>query len=125
MVVATLPWLLSPDNHMWARWITCTLLGLAIPWFREMTYAPVNTISYTVAKYSYGIYLTHIVSLNVTFGMMRDQPAMVQVIVFVAMAGLLPLATFHLIESPMIARGRRLARRHTSRPGQPRLGGAA
>jgi peptidoglycan/LPS O-acetylase OafA/YrhL len=125
LATATLPWMLSPDNHMWARWITCTAIGLTIPWFREITWAPVNAIAYTVAKYSYGIYLTHVVALKIAFGSMAGQTAFIQILAFAAMAILLPVATFHLIESPMIAIGRRVTRRNAARQAQVALAGAA
>jgi peptidoglycan/LPS O-acetylase OafA/YrhL len=84
--------------------------GTSIPWFREMTLAPINTAVHIVAKYSYGIYLTHVAALKVSFGMLYSEPLFIQIFLFVSMAGLLPLAAYHLIESPMIKMGRRVAR---------------
>jgi peptidoglycan/LPS O-acetylase OafA/YrhL len=111
LVFASLPWMLSPGNTMGPRWATCISLGLAIPWFRESASAHLNAIAQTVAKYSYGIYLTHAVALTVAFKLLESEPAIIQGTVFALMAVTLPLAAYHLIERPMIRYGKKLTAR--------------
>ncbi|WP_158206807.1 acyltransferase family protein [Pseudoduganella flava] len=111
MLLAALPWLASAGNQMEPRWLTCLLLGLAIPWFREMPWRWLNAASHTLAQYSYGIYLTHYAALMVAFRQMGDVPFAGQVLAFAAMATLWPYLAFHLVERPMMALGRRVGGR--------------
>jgi peptidoglycan/LPS O-acetylase OafA/YrhL len=106
IVVSAVPWLLSSGNSMSFRWISCLLLGLAIPFFREIKHETFNTITQTIAKYSYGIYLSHVAALRIAFHTLGDQSFGVQITTFVTLAVLFPLAAYHLIEAPMINYGR-------------------
>jgi peptidoglycan/LPS O-acetylase OafA/YrhL len=111
MLLAALPWLASAGNQMEPRWLTCLLLGLAIPWFRELPWRWVNAASHTIAKYSYGIYLTHYAALMVAFRQLGDLPFAAQVLAFAVFATLWPYLAFHLVERPAIALGRRAGAR--------------
>lgn len=112
--LAALPWVLSDGNQMGPRWITCLLLGLAIPWFGELSAPWLNRASHVVAKYSYGIYLTHIAALMVAFRSLDGLPFAAQAAAFAAMAVAFPYLAFHLVEQPMIAVGKRLGSRVAS-----------
>lgn len=111
VALAALPWLASGGNQMGPRWITCLLLGLALPWFGEMSTRWLNRASHVVAKYSYGIYLTHYAALMVAFRVFDHLPFAAQVAAFAAMAVAFPYLAFHLVEQPMIAVGKRLGGR--------------
>ena len=50
---------LSSAMSRYHEWAACLLLGLAIPAFRQISSGVLNAASAAVAKYSYGIYLTH------------------------------------------------------------------
>lgn len=108
MMVAALPWMISEGNQFLPRWITCLALGLTIPLFREMPDSWLTTISKTIAKYSYGIYLTHVAALVIAFSRMSGYPMYVQVAAFAVIAITLPLLAYHLVEYPMIKFGKRL-----------------
>ncbi|HEX8602307.1 MAG TPA: acyltransferase [Pseudoduganella sp.] len=112
--LAALPWVLSDGNQMAPRWITCVLLGLAIPWFGELSTAWLRRASHVVAKYSYGIYLTHVAALMVAFRSLEHLPLAVQLAAFAAMAVAFPCLAFHLVEQPMIAVGKRIGGRVAS-----------
>jgi peptidoglycan/LPS O-acetylase OafA/YrhL len=108
LMVAALPWMTSPGNQFAFRWITCLALGLAIPLFKEMPTSWLTSVSKTIAKYSYGIYLTHVAALTIAFGRMSHYPMYLQVCAFAVIAVILPLMAYHLIEHPMITFGKQL-----------------
>jgi peptidoglycan/LPS O-acetylase OafA/YrhL len=62
-----------------------------------------------VAKYSYGIYLSHIALIMWISGL--PVPVAARVALLVLTAVIVPIAIFHLIEHPMIVVGHRLAER--------------
>ena len=97
------------DNDMYYRWAFCLVLGLIIPWFQEIAFEPLRVGARYVAKYSYGIYLSHIGVMRFSFGLPLSAP--LQWAIFVVSAVAAPLALYHLIEHPMIAAGQRLAKR--------------
>lgn len=116
IAVCALPWLLSPGNQMMFRWISCLMLGLAIPFFREITHEGFNLITQTIAKYSYGIYLSHVAALRIAFHTLSAEPFVIQVAVFIAMAIIFPLLAYHLVEAPMIQFGRHIVGRRKVEP---------
>jgi peptidoglycan/LPS O-acetylase OafA/YrhL len=95
------------DNDMYFRWAFCLALGAAIPWFKEISFRPVQAAAYQVAKYSYGIYLTHLAVMLFCFGLPLPRPA--QWVAFALLAVSCPVALYHLLEHPMILLGHKLA----------------
>ena len=71
-----------------------------------------------IARYSYGIYLSHFILIWFAFVHLADQSMSVRVLTFIGTIGVVPVALYHLIEEPMIKAGGALARRWTSRPGR-------
>ena len=96
-------------------WAVCLLLGVAAPQFREMTAPWLKTASHWIAKYSYGIYLSHIVVMWFAFVYLKAA-APVQWLVFWTLSVAAPVAAYHLVEHPMIRFGNRLAIRFSSSP---------
>lgn len=113
-------WMVAPREHeMLYRWAFCLALGLALPWFREIRF---HGLTHIVAKYSYGIYLTHIAVMVFAFKYVGGWAAW-PVFAVLAVAG--PLLAYHAIEAPGIALGGRLAKRLTewrARRGEGREG---
>jgi peptidoglycan/LPS O-acetylase OafA/YrhL len=109
IAVAAFPWMTSEGNHMLPRWITCLSLGLAIPLFHDVPSRWVNIVSKTIAKYSYGIYLSHVAVMAIAFNLMNQQPYLMQVVTFLILAFTLPFLAFHLVERPMISLGKQIA----------------
>jgi peptidoglycan/LPS O-acetylase OafA/YrhL len=99
----------SREHHMYYRWAFCLTLGLAIPWFQEMRIRPLVRASHYIAKYSYGIYLSHAAVMLFSFGL--PIPWAARSLVFAVLAVISPVLMYHLIEHPMINAGQKVARR--------------
>lgn len=100
--------LATHENDMYYRWAFCIAIGVLIPWFQEIRIRPVKVVAHFVAKYSYGIYLSHIAVISWSFGLPLPQAA--RWVVFVVLAVLCPVAMYHLIEHPLIKIGQQVVR---------------
>jgi peptidoglycan/LPS O-acetylase OafA/YrhL len=98
-------------------WTMCAALGALIPGTRELRLALLARSAATVAKYSYGIYFTHLVSMGVAFVAFPGLPRVLQWAIFFAALASLSCAAYRWIERPGIAFGVRLA----ERIGTPRI----
>jgi len=92
-----------------AGWIVCFTLGAAIPQFADMSSRWLGRVSHRIARYSYGIYLTHYFCLWLAFVRLQFLPKAVQGFVFAAAVWLIPVVLYHFLELPLINVGRRLA----------------
>ncbi len=92
-------------DHERTGWVMCAILGLAVPHFRDMNVRWLGSASHTVAKYSYGIYLAHIIAMWLAFVQLKTYPAWAQWGIFAVVAAGLPVAAYHLLEHPMIRLG--------------------
>jgi peptidoglycan/LPS O-acetylase OafA/YrhL len=98
------------DNvHLIAKmhraWALSLLLGLAIPYTKEMTVSSVKKISHWIAKYSYGIYLSHTIVFWVAIDVMRGFHVWQRAIVLLVGSVCAPIAMYHWIEDPLIKVG--------------------
>jgi peptidoglycan/LPS O-acetylase OafA/YrhL len=98
----------------------CLALGLTLPLFHQVQFAPVVRAAHLIARYSYGIYLCHIPAIAVASHYLHDQPAIVRIAGFLATITLTPILLYHAIEEPMIKLGSRIARGIESGP-EPRI----
>ena len=103
----TIFYLQSPSDLRGA--IGCLLLGFAIPHVAQVSQAGVVKGSQLVARYSYGIYLTHFIALWLAFQAFRGLPSFGQWIAFALLICAIPLVLYHALEAPMIQWGRCLA----------------
>ena len=113
--VATFPIFLlaTREHHLYYRWAFCLALGLTIPWFGEMRWRGLTWPAKVIAKYSYGIYLSHVIIIVTVFDFgLSPLPSW---LLLLGAAIVLPLAMYHLIEDPMIRVGRRVAGHLTAR----------
>ncbi len=94
---------------MASGWIFCLVLGLAIPQFRQIRSERVRGASQTVAKYSYGIYLSHVPVFWFCFWRLNDLPFLTQCLLAAVLCALVPVVAFHAIEQPFIDWGKRFA----------------
>ena len=119
---ATVPiFFLAPQKaDMPYRWIFCLALGLAIPWFQEIRFRPLQVAAHAVAKYSYGIYLSHVTVMIWSSGL--PAPATVRWAICAILLAVVPIAMYHCIEHPMIAAGQNVARRLFRTTGVPAAG---
>jgi peptidoglycan/LPS O-acetylase OafA/YrhL len=98
-----------PQAILLARWFGCLLLGFAVPQFRELSRGWLRTFASIVAKYSYGIYLSHVAAFWVAFILLGDKSFWVQGGACLALSVLFPLGMYHGVEKPMINVGLRIA----------------
>jgi peptidoglycan/LPS O-acetylase OafA/YrhL len=94
-----------------SRWALCLMLGLTAPFFAELNRPMLNKGTELIARYSYGIYLTHLHAQWAALVVLKDQPAAVRYSVLIVLSIGLPVALYHLVEAPMIKLGSRLTRR--------------
>lgn len=88
----------------WSAWLACLVLGLSLPLFRQISNARINTVTLNIAKYSYGIYLSHDLLRN------WMKPTLWTVPLYLLAVALVSVAAYHLIEKPMIDLANRLLR---------------
>lgn len=97
-------------------WAMCLTLGFLIPLWREIASPAFGRVVKEIAKYSYGIYLFHNPIIWLSLVVLGSWPAPLRWSVLVAGMIVVPFAAFHLVESPMIDRGKDIARLLVSRP---------
>lgn len=101
--------------NMPLQWTFCLVIGLAIPLFHDSRVTLVNYLASRIARYSYGIYLFHIIALWAGCTVLRDLPEFLQWAVAFGLLSIMSIGSYHLLEKPAIDLGIRLtARRHPS-----------
>ena len=101
-------WLVSSRQHnMWYRWAFGLALGLAIPFFADISWHWLRRTAQTIAKYSYGIYLTHTTILWFAFTYLASHNRTVQWTALILLSAAVPVIVYHTIEAPMVALGKR------------------
>ena len=96
-------------NDMHFRWLFCLSLGLTIPWFQEIRLRPLKVAAHFVAKYSYGIYLSHLGLIMWSSAL--SVPVAARALILALLAIIVPIAVFHFIGNPMVMTGQKLAKR--------------
>ena len=91
-------------------WGCCLALGIALVSCADMAPGIMSRICHLIARYSYGIYLTHFICIWLAFVLLGYLPWPVRVLVFAIALVVLPLGLYHLVEAPMIKWGSRLTR---------------
>lgn len=99
----------------WTTWVLCVSLGILIPRFREIRSASISRTAELVAKYSYGIYLSHVPLMWLAFNSGVISSGAAQYLVLAAGSVFVPVVLYHLIEHPLIAAGGKLASRFYNR----------
>jgi peptidoglycan/LPS O-acetylase OafA/YrhL len=92
-------------------WVLCLAIGILVSRFREMPRGRLSAVCQIIARYSYGIYLTHFVCIWFAFVRLDSLPPYLQGLVFVLTAVTAPVVLYHAVEAPMIGLGGRLIRR--------------
>ena len=85
----------------------CGVLGVSIPVVRDAARSAYTRVAHTIATYSYGIYLIHLLALRLGFMVLKDQPLVIQAIISIVVLVAACYAGYHLIEKPGIALGQR------------------
>ena len=97
----------KPTNRK--GWYVNLALGLLLPLFRQIRLPCLVRASHEVAKYSYGVYLSHPFALVLGMYVLRGQSLAVQLGVELVTIVLMSVVTYHWLEEPMIQVGRRVA----------------
>lgn len=93
----------------WIEWGLGIAFCMILPMFREMQAAQANKGFHLIAKYSYGIYLSHLPILWFAFERTSGGPVVLRSVLCVAMLVGVPVILYHLIEEPFIRLGSRIA----------------
>jgi peptidoglycan/LPS O-acetylase OafA/YrhL len=95
----------GPDKY----YALSLVLGLAIPRFAEIRWPALTQTCHYIAKYSYGIYLSHFAIIYFAFQRGANLPVGLQVALFLSLLVAVPVLLYHAIEDPMIRLGKRIA----------------
>ena len=89
-------------------WAACFVLGISLPLFRQLSLPALRKAAFTLAKYSYGIYICH------TLILMWMTPTWKTLPLYVLAVAVCSVLAYHLVEHPMIRLGHRItsARKH-------------
>jgi peptidoglycan/LPS O-acetylase OafA/YrhL len=90
-------------------WSCCLILGCAVPQFREIQNPLVQKVCQLIARYSYGIYLTHFLLIWLAFQELSLLPVWLRWAIFTVTAAGVPVGLYQGIERPMILLGKRIA----------------
>ena len=136
IATVSMVWMTSTEKYLPLHIAAFGLcLGLAIPLFREIPWSSVKTVSRIIARYSYGIYLSHFAvqlycfrdSRYPYFKVIHQLPQLhhyarpLHFALCFGLSVLIPLAFYHLLEEPGIRTGQKVARwiAFSKRPGGP------
>jgi peptidoglycan/LPS O-acetylase OafA/YrhL len=103
-------------HHVLLQAAICLLVGLAIPLFRQSRLPKFNLVVQLVARYSYGVYLFHCVSLWLAYHAVSIGSAAFRAGLALASLVVLSVVSYHLLEQPAIRLGAYLSRRRTAQP---------
>jgi peptidoglycan/LPS O-acetylase OafA/YrhL len=92
-------------------WVGCLSLGLLLPLMREIPRA-LHAPCRVIARYSYGIYLVHYITLWLAFQRLAVLSRGGQWAIFATSTAGLAVLMYHAVEQPMIRLGSRLVARH-------------
>jgi peptidoglycan/LPS O-acetylase OafA/YrhL len=91
-----------------AGWLVCLIIGLAVPHFIEMGNPFLQKVSHGIAKYSYGIYLSHYLCIWLSFARLKVFSLQLQWVIFISILLVGPILLYHGLEAPLIVLGKRL-----------------
>jgi len=92
----------------WSDWLICMAIGWTLPMFRQFPAGAFASGAGLVARYSYGIYLSHMPLLWICFRWLHAG-RVVQLTAFATAIVVVPVIVYHGLERPMIALGRRVS----------------
>jgi peptidoglycan/LPS O-acetylase OafA/YrhL len=94
-----------------ASYAACLFLGVTTPLFHDLPASRLTAAAHYVAKYSYGIYLSHVPLMWITHGPLAHAPGIVRWGFLAVSSAVVPVLLFHLVEDPLIRVGKRVASR--------------
>ena len=102
-------WVGRAGQHPYQKWICCLVIGLVVAQCAESTHQFFNRLTHRIAKYSYGLYLGQIPILWLVFVKLNDLRPSLQWPLFIFLIIAVPVASYHLIEHPLIRIGARMS----------------
>jgi peptidoglycan/LPS O-acetylase OafA/YrhL len=104
------------DSSEASGWFCCLLVALLLPQFREMGAGAFSRVCHEIARYSYGVYLTHFIAIWFAFAFLQSIPMAVRWMIFLLILVIVPVVLYHTVEAPMITMGHRLLARQKASP---------
>jgi len=92
-------------------WLFCAVTGLTIPLCFEIRSRWITSASNGIARYSYGIYVSHVPILWLCFVWLPIGPPLVNAVIAVLLTTAVSMLLYHSLEDPAIRIGKRLAMR--------------
>jgi peptidoglycan/LPS O-acetylase OafA/YrhL len=89
----------------------CLAVGLSLPFFRQITWRPLTRAGHVIARYSYGIYLTHIPAICVGMHYLEHYNLALRLLSIPVTIIVASVALYHGVEAPMIRLGGKLAKK--------------
>lgn len=96
----------------WLEWLVGVAFSLALPMFQELPLRFFNKMFSLIAKYSYGIYLSHVPILWFVVDGMAGKSILPRIALGVILTITMPALLYYGIEKPFIRLGSRLATPH-------------
>jgi len=104
----------SNGEHWIKKWAICLVLGLALPLFVPISWRWGAAAAQAIAKYSYGIYLTHFFAIWFAFERLGNLREAEKAGIFLLLLVALPVFFYHAIEKPLIDVGKLVANRYVA-----------
>lgn len=109
--LAAITLLFSLRSKMLMGWFCCLLLGIMIPRFREVSWGPIRRVAFSIAKYSYSIYLIHFLCIWLAFDRLQFLSGWLRWTIFFSSFCISVFVAYQVLEAPMIRMGSKLAAR--------------
>ena len=100
-------------TQVYVEWVLCLFIALLWPRIRDAENSMITGAAASIAKYSYGIYLSHIPCLWVCFYRLPLRSVTVKILGAALLTGLSSVFCYHVVEQPGISLGKRLAALHS------------
>jgi len=102
-------------NEFKRGWFVAFAVAAFIPLVHELPESAFTRAAHVVAKYSYGIYLSHMPVLEIAVRWMQQEPLWLRILAATAGLIVLPFLLYHSVEQPMITVGSGVASRLSRR----------
>lgn len=119
LAIAVILFCFMPRPSWTGGWILTLALGFILPTFKQVQTRWIMSSSYAIAKYSYGIYLVHPISILIAVNLMQGFNLVWRLSALVLSLALMAVAAHKLVEAPMIRLGSKLANRLEGRLNSP------